>query len=179
MYGNGAIEPDTQTRQVTVHRLVLLGLLAPIIALGVVFWLFLPGGIASLTYSPGEFSRAAQLSPSTWQNRSVSIRGYLISNCGNGRGDPAPSGSGGCGQWLLADRPIRGAESIQQTIANGALRVLPQYESGWHAILRRIIPGLAAPFPSGIRAGERVTVTGHLQTTHLQDGVPTFVPKDL
>ena len=157
-----------------MQRLVLLGLLAPIVALGVVFWLLLPGGAASASFSPGQFSRAAQLDPQTWAHREVSLRGYLASWCSDTHGYPARSSC--CGGWLLLDSPVAGVVS---TPPSGTIYVLPQAESGWHRLLRRIFPGLTEPFRAGRRAGDRITIAGTLDGPSAQGGAIAVVPKEL
>jgi len=159
---------------VLVQRLVLLGLLAPIVALGVVFWLLLPGGAASASFSPGQFSRAAQLDPQTWAHRDVSLRGYLAPWCSDTHGYPARSSR--CGGWLLLDSPAIG---VVDAPPSGAVHVLSQGESGWHRALRRLFPGLTEPFPAGRHAGERTTIAGTLDGANAQSGEIAIVPKEL
>ena len=161
-------------RPVLVQRLVLLGLLAPIVALGVVFWLLLPGGAASASFSPGEFSRAAQLEPQTWAHRDVSLRGYLAPWCSDTHGYPARDSR--CGGWLLLDSPAVG---VVDTPPSGAVHVLSQGESGWHRLLRRVFPGLTEPFPAGRHPGERITITGTLDGPSARSGAIALLPKEL
>ena len=129
----------------TIHRLVLLLLLLPIVCIGAVFWFLLPGSVGGIAYSPGEISRRAQLTSDYWQGRQVTIAGYVLTRCT--AGDCA-------GGVAVGDRA--GTE-------RAAVRILPQPESGWHRLLRNALPGLAAPFPEGAVAGSRVTITGTIR----------------
>lgn len=159
-----------------MHRLVLLALLVPIIALVCVFWLLLPGGVASMSYTPSQFSQAVQVQPSGWQQRVVSVRGYLARGCaGAGHGGTTT----GCTLWLLVDSPIGQALSARQAQAVSALQVAPQAESSFHAFARRIIPGLGSPFPRGAQPGQQVTIIGSLQRVTSTEGTPIFLPKGL
>ena len=165
--------PARQEERLLVHRLVLLGLLAPIVALGVVFWLLLPGGVASASFSPGQFSRAAQLDPQTWAHREVSLRGYLAVWCRDSLGFLPQHAR--CG-WLLLDSAVAGSVS---TPPPGAIYLLPQGESGWHQLLRRIFPGLVEPFPAGRHAGDELTIAVTLGGPNAQGGTIAVVPKEL
>jgi hypothetical protein len=151
----------------------LLALIAPIIALLFVFWLLLPGGVASMSYSPSQLSQAVQVQPQEWQGRSVSVRGYLARGCG------AREAVSGCTLWLLLDQPAAHALSAREAQTLDALQVTPQHESSMHAFLRRVIPGLALPFPRGIQVGRQVTITGTPRATTSAAGVPVFTPKSL
>ena len=163
-------------RGATAHRLVLLALLGPIIALVFVFWLLLPGGVASMSYTPSQFSQAVQVQPSGWQQRVVSVRGYLARGCaGASHGGSAT----GCTLWLLVDSPAGQALSARQAQAVSALQIAPQAESSFHAFARRIIPGLANPFPRGAQPGRQVTIIGSLLRLTSSAGIPVFVPKGL
>jgi hypothetical protein len=159
-----------------MHRVVLLALVLPIIALIVVFWLLLPGGLASMSYSPSQFSEAVQVQPGQWQGREVAVRGYVARGCpASARGAPMAA----CTLWLLVDQPAATALDARQAQAQGALEIAPQQESGLHAFLRRLVPGLATPFPRGIRPGRQVTLTGSLQQMRSPEGIPVFAPKGL
>ena len=135
-------------------RLVLLGLLAPIIGLGLILWFFLPGGVAGVTYTPSAYTQQVQLKPLAWQQRTVTVRGYLGWSCAT----PATT----CPRTLwLNDTPLPpGARPTR--IPAGVVLVWPQAESGWHAALRSILPGLTMPFPNGDTWGQRVSITGSL-----------------
>lgn len=160
-------------RNPTAHRLVLLALLVPLIGLGMVFWLLLPGGVAGLAYSPSQFNQVAQVQTQDWRSREISIRGYATRLC-----VPA-STLADCGQWVLLDHRSRSPVTAHQAVALGALLILPQQESGIHALLRRFIPGLARPFPANVAAGMLVTITGSLAQPRTAVGVASFAPKGL
>ena len=200
--GGALADQPPPRRRVLAHRLVLLGLLAPIVALGVVFWLLLPGGAASASFSPGQFSRAAQLDPQTWAHREVSLRGYLAAWCSDRHGYPARNSRcrvSACGCWLLLDSPdttprprrVPGGYPVPGPLLSTppgtgnplgvvyAVHLLPQGESGWHRLLRRIFPGLAEPFPVGHHPGDRITIAGTLDGSNAQSGTIAVLPKEL
>jgi hypothetical protein len=142
-------------RNAAAARLVLLGLLAPVIGLGAVLWFFLPGGVAGLTYTPSAYTRQVQLRPLAWQNRTVTVRGYLAWTC-------PTSAAATCARALwLSDTPLARPLS-PRAIPSGSVRVRPQAEASWHAALRHIFPGFTTPFPTGDAWGRRINVTGSL-----------------
>lgn len=135
-------------------RIVLFGLLAPIIALSVVLWFFLPGGLASRTYTPSAYAQQVHLAPLAWRNRAVTVRGYAVWSCDT----PVQVCPGGL--WLT-DRPLPRPLRFSD-IPRESVQVLPQAEAGWHAALRRVLPGLENPFPAGVTWDQRVDLTGSL-----------------
>lgn len=153
-----------------MHRLVLLALLTPILAVGVVLWFLLPGSVAGMSYSPSQFNREAHLQPTYWSSHRATLIGYLYPGC--------PTGE--CRSWLLLDAPRpagghRGAERPEQGVL-----IAMQGESGWHHLFRQLAPGLLArPFPGGTRTGQRVSITGTLQGGYTGSGLPVLVPADL
>jgi hypothetical protein len=153
----------------TSHRIVLLALIAPILAVGVVLWFLLPGSIAGLTYTPSQYNREAHLQPVYWSQHRATVRGYLWGRCIMASGP----------MCFLIDSPRQGSGTVPPQILQG-IRVLPQAESGWHAVLRRLAPGLlTAPFPTGAKPGQRVTITGTLQSGYTGTGTPVLVPAAL
>jgi hypothetical protein len=154
----------------TPHRIVLLALAAPIVAVGAVLWFLLPGSIAGITYTPRQFNREAHLQPTYWSHHRATIRGYVYRGC------TQPI----CPEWLLLDQPLPKGRAVTRAEALLGVRVLPQDESGWHTSLRKIAPGLlTAPFPNGIVPGQRLTITGTLQSGYTGTGMPVIVPDGL
>lgn len=150
---------DTNTPpNTTAARLVLLGLLAPIIGLGAILWFFLPGSVAGVTYVPSAFAQQVQLKASAWQNRTVTVRGYLVWTCAT------PATSCPHGLWL-SDRPLP-RPARPRDIPAGSVLVRPQDESGWHTALRHVLPGLTVPFPAGDWWDRHISITGSLVGTH-------------
>ena len=164
---------DDSAGGVTIHRLVLLGLSIPLVALGVVLWLLLPGGVAGTAYSPREYSQAVQVQPAEWSGRQVAVKGYITHMCvGTVQHE-------NCSQWVLLDQPKNDSITVSMAVALGALQIEPQSESAVHAFLRHILTGLGRPFPEGLSIGNETTVTGTIKDALTSTGVPIFAPKGL
>lgn len=150
-----------------VHRLVLLALVLPMVAIGVVIWLLLPGSAGGMAMTPSQFAREAVLQPGYWQAHDATVRGYLAS---------APCPGPLCGRMLLSDTPAKGSEAAWQVV------VLPQREPGWHGMLRRFLPGLSSPLrASSVPAGgrENVTFAGRLVPSGRAGQGPEMQPEPL
>jgi hypothetical protein len=153
-----------------VHHVVLLMLVAPVLAVGVVIWFLLPGSIAGYTYSPSQFNKQVQLRPTYWTGHDVTIRGYLISY------DCRP---GGCLKLVVRDNPPPYKNGGAQVDPLNDVVFLPQHESRWHTMLRDLLPHLlAAPIVQGNNKS-KVTITGRLTPDYSPGQVPTIRPNDL
>jgi hypothetical protein len=153
------------------QRLVLLALAAPLVAIGITLWFFLPGSVAGLSYTPGEFSREARLRPLYWSGHTATLRGALTSlQCAGGRGPIL----------ILSDTRLTSGMAATCEIPDGSIIILPQHESSLHAALRHALPGLfAAPLTSSSGHGQMIRFAGTLQPRYNSFDAPVVRPADL
>jgi hypothetical protein len=155
------------THRLSLYRLVLFLLLAPILLVGVVAWFLLPGSIGGIHYRPSVFTQQAALQPSYWQHHSATVVGY---DAGGRCMVPLP-----CPGFFLADAPGGGAGSSATR-----LWVASQRESGWHALLHKLFPGqVTAPLPQGLHTGQQIRVSGRMQTILNGGKIMVLLPNDL
>lgn len=155
-----------------LHHTVLLALAAPIFAVGVVLWFLLPGSVAGLTYTPTQFDQDATLRPVYWTGHDVTLRGYLHqrSTC---------SGSSCLLALIMSDAPETSSRHPGQADPSHDVEMLPQRESGFHSVMRRLLPQIVSS-PIGARdVGKRVTVTGRLVAGYAPGQVPVIRPNSL
>jgi hypothetical protein len=152
------------------HRLVFLALAAPIVAVALVLWFFLPGSIGGMTYTPSQFDHQAFLRPLYWTAHDVTIRGYLVSvPCQNHR----------CLRLVLADnRPPSAVRHVRLDPLNDVL-LGTQSESGWHAMLRHIFPQFVSAPIVLHDINRQLTVTGRLLSNYAPGQVPEVQPNSL
>jgi hypothetical protein len=145
-------------------------LAAPIIGVGMVLWFMLPGSVAGLTYTPVEFNHEATLRPQYWSGHDATIRGYLRT---------VPCKRHGCPLMVLSDSAAAGHAAAAMPDPTRDLILLPQGESGWHSMLRGLLPRFLAS-PLNARTGPRkITVTARLVPGLLPGQVPTMRPNVL
>jgi hypothetical protein len=150
-----------------LYRLVLFLLLLPLLLLGIVVWFLLPGSVGGLTYTPTVYVYQAALQPAYWQSHSATVRGYSTP-IGCQMSLPCP------GFYLVATPQFGGHQ------AGARLWVAPQPESGWHAFLRKLLPGqITRPLPQGLQAGEQVRVSGRLLQIADHGSVLVLAPNSL
>ena len=155
-----------------VHRLVLLALAAPILAVGVVLWFLLPGSVAGLTYAPGQFDREVVLRPLYWTSHDVTLRGYVrAALC---PGEPCPPRA-----VTLGNNPIASGSPTVAADPTQDVFLLPQRESGWHSLLRNALPQYVSSPVSPRDAGRTVTITGRLVAGYSPGQVPIVQPNAL
>jgi len=154
-----------------LHRLVLFALAAPILAVGVVLWLFLPGSIGGITYTPSEFNRQAQLEAWYWTDHDVTVRGYA-------RVVPCHEACSRSSELVLSDARPSPSGSATPDPARDII-VLPQTESWWHAALRKVLPQIVGAPLETADAGRVVTVSGRLRLGFTPGEIPIMQPSSL
>ena len=155
---------------------MLLGLFIPFISLGIVLWFFLPGGGAGITYSPSQYAHAVQFRADEWTHRVVSVQGIVVATppCRAQQCDL------GTAPFLLVDQQPGTSPALQSALPANAIFILPQHESGWHSVLRRLFArGMASPLPIGMHGGEHLTITGTLAGKPVFGLPPYFQPVSL
>ncbi len=162
---------EDKRQSVRRQRLVLLALAAPLVAIGITLWFFLPGSVAGLSYTPGQFSREARLRPLYWSGHAVTLRGDLTSlQCGAGHRPIL----------ILSDARLAARVAATCEIPDGSIRILPQHESSLHAALRHVLPGMvSAPLTASSGHGQMIRIAGTLQAGYNGFAAPTVRPADL
>jgi hypothetical protein len=152
------------------HRLVLLALAAPIVAVAMVLWFFLPGSIGGMSYTPSQFDHQALLRPLYWTAHDVTIRGYLIS---------VPCQSHRCLRMALVDNPATSGVTRTRLEPLSDVLLATQRESGWHALLRHIIPQFVSAPIVPRDFNRQVTISGKLLPSYAPGQVPEVQPNSL